>query len=105
MKSGKIIKYGLKEKETKQLLYFETYETHSSLLEGYPMTCYELTTISENDTLWLMDTVEEVERVMQTKNIQNYSDTYSTPKHNYDPDSLEIIKIEIKITIDIMKIN
>ena len=42
---------------------------------------------------------------MQTKNIQNYSATYSTPKHNYDPDSLEIIKIEIKITTDIMKIN
>lgn len=95
-------KFGIKQKSTGKMLMFDVY---SSIFEDSEMNYYGLSTCSCNDTLWLVDTKEAAQRAIDSRNVPYYNANYSTPEHNYSPNDLEIVEVDILVSKELSEVD
>lgn len=87
-------KYGIKEKATGKILEVDA---NSDIFERNEIVYYSLGEYSINDTFWLVDTKKDVEKAIHSKAVPYYNANYSTPQHNYSPDELEVVEVDILV--------
>ena len=77
-------RYGILHKPTGKLLYCNYYA-------NYPIIEYWLETTSVNNTIWVTDSLEIAQKVIETPNIPYYNAKYNTPKHGFKKEELEVV--------------
>jgi hypothetical protein len=96
---GEEIKYALKHKESGRFLGFEA--TCGSETEFYVGTSYYLSHLVDND--WYADLPEQAEYVRR-HSTKLYNTDYDSLNHNYNPDELEVVKLTITTTEEVVEV-
>ena len=93
----KVKKYGLRVKKTGELLKFITVSNDGA--DFCDSVSYYLDVDGESE--WLVDTPENAEYVRNVST-EWYNAGYETPKHShdFDPDELEVVEVEIITSIN-----
>jgi hypothetical protein len=91
----KTIKYGLRDKKTGKLMGFYT-RANPEDCEGVSVT-YNLS--KNGETAWLVGTPEHAEYV-RLNSTEWYNAGYETPENEYDPNELEVVKVEQTIEVN-----
>jgi hypothetical protein len=86
----KTIKYGLFSKETKKLVGYVSQhnEPGDNVSNSYSLDLY-------SDDKWLVDTPEHAEYV-RLNSTEWYNADIETPENNIDPETLDVVKVEIE---------
>lgn len=102
-----MIKYGLRNKKNGRLLTVYTRSNadgdfccdiqHILIESAKPIE--DIMINRENyDELWLVNSYEKAKKAMVST--EWYNANYETPTHDYDPDVLEVIKVEVSIKVE-----
>lgn len=95
---GKQVKFGLLYKPTKTLVQVEVESNCDEFSNG---TQYNL--ISKlGQTTWLVNTQIHAEFV-RNQSTRWYNSSYDTPTHNFKPEELEVVEVEIIINMNVVQ--
>lgn len=89
----KIIKYGIREKSSGSLYGVDTSANNGDFCESV-----EYSLSSSSDNIWLMDSYNEVEKVIKNPS-KWYNASYYSPSHELKTKEVEIVKIELNIEV------